>query len=244
MALRWKIAGWVLMASGTLVCGAQTTPAKGVDAGCIPGMKDAAGKICPPQGPAGKSTAEQFPYPGSDAGADVGGAGKKSDLPGAPDAPGKGSAGGSTAGKEFPYPGDSGSGAAPEAPGSSSSSSGESSSNPGGADQPKLNDVGSEGKKTRRAPAEKVQTPEEREAEDLKVAKFYENDGNLNGAYLRAKDAVEAQPDDSEAHFRLAEIAQKMKKKDEAAAEFQAYEKLDPDGLEIKKVKKALQELH
>ena len=210
-------------------------------------MKDAAGKVCPPKGEAGKSAGEQFPFPGSDAGADVDGSVKKRevpDAPGAPDAPGQGKADGKAAGKAFPYPGDSGAGAARDGAGSESSSSGESSSNPDGGDQPKLEDKGSEGKKTRRAAAEKVQTPEERETEDLKVAKFYEDEGNLNAAYLRAKDAVEAQPDDSEAHFRLAEVAQKMKKKDEAVTEFQAYEKLDPDGVKIKKVKKALEELH
>ena len=54
------------------------------------------------------------------------------------------------------------------------------------------------------------------------------------GAYLRAKDAVKTQPDYSAAHFALAEIAQKMKKKDEAIAEFQTYLKLDPDGEKAK----------
>lgn len=208
-------------------------------------MKDAEGKVCPPKGDAGKSAGDQFPYPGSDAGANGGRAGKKSDAPEAPgQGAGAGTAQGKSAGKAFPYPGDSGAGTASDGAGSSSSSSGESSSNPDDGDQPKLEDKGSEGKKSRRAAAEKVQTPEERETEDLKVAKFYEDDGNLNAAYLRAKDAVEAQPDDSEAHFRLAEIAQKMKKKDEAVTEFQAYEKLDPDGVKIKKVKKALEDLH
>jgi Tfp pilus assembly protein PilF len=69
------------------------------------------------------------------------------------------------------------------------------------------------------------------------------NDENYQGAYLRAKDAVQVQPDYSAAHFALAEIAQKMKKKDEAIAEYQAYLKLDPDGEKSKSAKKALADL-
>ena len=79
--------------------------------------------------------------------------------------------------------------------------------------------------------------------EDLSVAKFYMGDGNLQGAYLRAKDAVKIQPDYSASHFALAQIAQKMKKKDEAIAEYQTYLKLDPDGEKAKAAKKALDEL-
>jgi Tfp pilus assembly protein PilF len=88
-----------------------------------------------------------------------------------------------------------------------------------------------------------VQTDDERVDEDLSVAKFYLNDENYQGAYLRAKDAVNIQPEYSAAHFVLAEIAQKMKKKDEAIAEFQTYLKLDPDGEKAKAAKKALADL-
>jgi Tfp pilus assembly protein PilF len=73
---------------------------------------------------------------------------------------------------------------------------------------------------------------------------FYMNDENYAGAYLRAKDAVKIQPEYSETHFALAEIAQKMKKKDEAIAEYQTYLKLDPDGEKAKAAKKALADLH
>ena len=89
----------------------------------------------------------------------------------------------------------------------------------------------------------RVQTDDERVDEDLSVAKFYLNDENYQGAYLRAKDAVNIQPEFSAAHFTLAEIAQKMKKKDEAIAEFQTYLKLDPEGEKAKAAKKALAEL-
>ena len=88
-----------------------------------------------------------------------------------------------------------------------------------------------------------VQSDDERVDEDLKVAKFYMKDDNLPGAYLRAKDAVKTQPDYSATHLALAQIAQKMKKKDEAIAEYQAYLKLDPGGDQAKAAQSALEKL-
>lgn len=90
---------------------------------------------------------------------------------------------------------------------------------------------------------QKLQSDEDRAAEDLEVAHFYESRGSLNAAYLRAKDAVKYQPSDSETHFTLARIAQKMNKREEAISEFSTYLKLDPDGLKIKEANKALAEL-
>ena len=84
---------------------------------------------------------------------------------------------------------------------------------------------------------------DERVDEDLAVAKFYLGNENYQGAYLRAKDAVSVQPDYSKAHFALAEVLQKMKKKEEAVAEYQTYLKLDPEGEKAKAAKKALAEL-
>ena len=88
-----------------------------------------------------------------------------------------------------------------------------------------------------------MQSDEDRATEDLNVAKFYEDRGNLNAAYLRTKDAVKVQPDDPDTHFALAHIAQKMNKRDEAIAEFNAYLKLNPDGVKINEVRKALAQL-
>ena len=75
------------------------------------------------------------------------------------------------------------------------------------------------------------------------MAKFYSDSGNLQGAYLRAKDAVKIQPDYSEARFALAQIAQKLKKKEEAITEYKAYLSLDPNGERKKTVLKALGDL-
>jgi Tfp pilus assembly protein PilF len=88
-----------------------------------------------------------------------------------------------------------------------------------------------------------VQTDDERVDEDLTIARFYMGDGNLQGAYLRAKDAVKVQPDYSNAHFALAQVAQKLKKKDEAIAEFQTYLKLDPEGEKKREAHQALDQL-
>jgi len=68
-------------------------------------------------------------------------------------------------------------------------------------------------------------------------------DENFKGAYLRAKDAVKIQPDYSAAHFTLAQVAQKLKKNDEAIAEFKIYLKLDPTGERSKEAQRALDEL-
>ena len=92
-------------------------------------------------------------------------------------------------------------------------------------------------------PVAKPQTPDQRVDEDLRVAGFYMDNENLAGAYLRAKDAVKTEPDYSETHFMLAQVLQKMKKKDEAIAEYKAYLKMDPNGDRVKAVNRALDEL-
>jgi Tfp pilus assembly protein PilF len=90
---------------------------------------------------------------------------------------------------------------------------------------------------------EKLQTPREREAEDLSVAKFYSDTGDIQGAYLRSQDAVKTAPDDPDAHCALAETALKLNKRDEAIAEFHACLKLDPVDKEAKTARKELAKL-
>ena len=86
----------------------------------------------------------------------------------------------------------------------------------------------------------KLQSPEEREAEDLDVAHFYTQSGDLKGAYLRTQDAVKTAPDDPDAHFALAQTALKLGKTDEAIAEYTACLKLDPDDKQAKAARKEL----
>jgi hypothetical protein len=82
-----------------------------------------------------------------------------------------------------------------------------------------------------------------RVADDLKVAKFYLNDHNVQGAYLRYKDAVDHDPEDPDARFGLAEVAAQLNKRDEAVLNYQACLKVDPGGDHDKASRKALQKL-
>jgi hypothetical protein len=209
-------------------------------------------KPCTPPAPAAKkpsSAAEQFPFPGEPS--------KPKNSPDAPtpstttpDSPGPATNKTSTpsdAAAQHPFPTQP----PPKLPGDDSSSSSSSSGddpNPAPTDDPTAKGDPSnppEGTSVHRKlpKVKRVQTDDERVDEDLSVAKFYMNDENYQGAYLRAKDAVSIQPDYSAAHFALAEILQKMKKKDDAIAEFQTYLKLDPEGEKAKAAKKALAEL-
>jgi tetratricopeptide (TPR) repeat protein len=179
-------------------------------------------------------------------------------VPQSPDAPSGSSSATPAAPKSFPFPGDPGK----PAEGTSSSSSSSSSSSaddaipvdpdaPANA-TPGLKDEGSSGKSAtpgrhilhRVNPVgTKLQTNDEREQEDLDVAHFYVDSGDLQGAYLRGKDAVKIAPDDPDAHFTLAEVALKLNKKDEAIAEFSAVLKLDPTDKQAKDARKALGKL-
>ena len=89
----------------------------------------------------------------------------------------------------------------------------------------------------------KLQTSDERETEDLDVAHFYLQTGDLQGAYLRSQDAVKTAPDDPDAHFALAGIALKLNKRDEAIAEYTACLKLDPPNNQARDARKALARL-
>ena len=197
------------------------------------------------------SNADRFPFPGENSGAPT------PPIPSSP-APSSNSrppqgpgAGGS--GAAFPFPDET-----PAAGGSSSSSSSSSSSDdanpdaspnaaPGG-----LQDRGSEGSNApegrhllhRVNPiGTKLQSADEREAEDLDVAHFYAQTGDLKGAYTRSLDAVKIAPDDPDAHFALAEAALKLGKRDEAIAEYDACLKLDPVDKEAKAARKELAKL-
>jgi tetratricopeptide (TPR) repeat protein len=241
LPIRIALAGFVLVA---VAAGQTSAPQKPADQPCASGSQNSSSsssdKPCT-QSPDTKppAAAEQFPFPGEPSAP----AKSPSDSP---DAPAPASTRKSAA-DEHPFPGE----APPALPGSDSpSSSSSSSSSSDDADKTDKPDVpwadqpASTRSARRKLPkVEKVQTPEDRVAEDLSVAKFYESRGNLNAAYLRTKDAVKTQPDDPDTHFALAQIAQKMQKREEAVAEFNTYLKLDPDGLNIKAARKALSQL-
>lgn len=79
--------------------------------------------------------------------------------------------------------------------------------------------------------------------DDMKVAKFYENDGNWMGAYLRYKDVVERDATEEDAHWGWAQMAEKLNKPDEAREHYAEYLKLDPDGEYAREAHRALQKL-
>ncbi|WP_183815037.1 tetratricopeptide repeat protein [Tunturibacter empetritectus] len=221
-------------------CHAQTTPAQNPPPPC-PAPGQTTSQPATPCSPAKKpSVAEQFPFPGSSTKPST----SQTPPPDSPPDSPSSTTTPSSAAEEHPFP----TTPAPRLPGDDSSSS--SSSDSGNADPDAVPDTdlpkpGTEGSSVHRKlpKVKRVQTDDERVDEDLKVAKFYMHDDNLPGAYLRAQDAVKIQPDYSAAHYALAEIAQKMKKKDEAIAEFQTYLKLDPDGENAKQAHKALDQL-
>jgi len=253
MAVAAALAAWVAMP-----CGAQTKPSDNPAPCSVTPQPDPCGAT---PAPAGKPGAMQrFPFPGETSGSPSpadSGAPSLSGAPQAPDAPDAPSA--PAVKKDFPFPGDSSTPDAPASPGASSSSSSSSSSDDspavdanGNPVAPALQDKGTEG-----APAAsgrhilhrvnpigtKLQSADERESEDLDIAHYYVQTGDLKGAYLRGQDAVKTAPDDPEAHFVLAEIALKLNKKDEAIAEYNACLKLDPIEKEAKDARKALARL-
>ncbi len=87
------------------------------------------------------------------------------------------------------------------------------------------------------------QTTDQREAEDLRVAAFYHDDGNFRGMYERATDAVSLADDDADAHLALAEAARRLGKLDEALTHYRKCLTLDPVPKTKKAAEKALKEM-
>ena len=224
----------------SLASRAQTPPAQNPPPCPAPTQTQPPDQSAKPCTPAPKkSAAEQFPFPGQSA--------KPATPPDSPTPTPSPSTTPADAAAKHPFPTQP----PPKLPGddstsssSSSSSSGDEPDNP--AATPNFDGNPPEGTSVHRKlpKPQHLQSDDERVDEDLTVAKFYFHDENYQGAYLRAKDAVSIQPDYSATHFALAQAAQKLKKKDEAIAEYQAYLKLDPDGEKAKESKKALADLN
>ena len=260
------MAGLFAAAAFATVAVAQTTTQT------TPGNSPAPCSVVPQPAPCGskpadsKTTTDKFPFPGESSPPPQPGAATPSlsGVPQATDPPQAPLNPGVPANKKFPFPGESGAAAKPGGtPGSSSSSSSSSSADgdanpadaasaPDTSGAPELKDSGSEGQQTLpgrhilhrvNPPGTKLQSPEERAAEDLNVAKFYLDSGNLPAAYTRSQDAVKLLPDDPEAHFTLAEAAAKLNKRDEAIEQYQQCLKLDPIDKQAKAATKALARL-
>ncbi len=193
------------------------------------------------------SATEQFPYPGDStppASTPPPGAPSDNSTPDAPAPITRQSPAAPAAAKQFPYPGDS---PAPDPGSSSSSSSSSAGADPDSATEADPDNSPSSGVKQtprRKLPKPKsLQTDDEREAEDLTVARFYRDRGNWNAAYQRSKDAVQHQTDDPDAHLLLAETAEKLNKREEAIAEYKAILTLDSSNSQLKAARKALARL-
>jgi tetratricopeptide (TPR) repeat protein len=207
------------VALSTAACVAQARPAP-----CPPANQTAT-KPCTPATsqpstpPLAPAPAQQFPFPGE--------ADKPATTP-ASNAPKP------SADTEHPFPTQS-----PDMPGDPGSSSSSSSSSSDSGDTPDTAPT-----QRRKLPkVQNLQSPDDRVDEDLRVAKFYFNQENFLAAYMRSKDAVKTEPDYAPTHFSLAQAAEKMKKSDEAKAEYNAYLKLAPNGEDAKAAHKALDQL-
>ena len=182
-----------------------------------------------------KSSADEFPFPEPDkapaAGKEAGAANKSSagDLPFPED---DSKAGSSSSSSSSSSDDASAPGAQPDAGGDKVDGSTDPGQPQGRHLLHRVNPIGT-----------KLQTPEEREAEDLDIAHYYTQTGDVKGAYLRSEDAVKTAPDDPDAHFALAEAALKLNKLDEAIAEYSACLKLDPTDKEAKAARKELARL-
>ena len=174
------------------------------------------GEETPAPAPSGASPAKQFPYPGD----------------ASPPAPA------ATPNKQFPYPGDSGSSS------SSSSSSSSTSSDPDdpldtSSPAPSPSSTGNTVRRKLPKPTH-LQSDDEREAEDVKVAQYYLDSGNDLGAYNRLKDAVKLIHDDPEAFYLLGTVASRLHKQPEALDAYNKFLDLEPDTRRAKSLRRTL----
>lgn len=81
-------------------------------------------------------------------------------------------------------------------------------------------------------------------AKDMDVGDFYLTEKkNYKGAELRFRDALERKPNDPAATFRLAQSLEGLGQLDEARTGYDAYLKLQPDGVFAGQAKKSLERL-
>jgi tetratricopeptide (TPR) repeat protein len=86
-------------------------------------------------------------------------------------------------------------------------------------------------------------TNEQQTSKDIDVGYFYLKDKNYRAAESRLKEALELSPDNPVALIGLAQAQQKLGERDAARQNYEAYLKVQPDGADSDKVKKALEQL-
>ena len=230
---------------------AQSKPADGGTAPVTPPANGQTPTPAAPQGttPGSANPGKSFPFPGENAPPASGQTGQPTS--GAPPS------------SKFPFPGENSSGNPANGPlndsgssGDSSNSSSSSSSSSGPPDRdPSAGPLGdgdtdpaAKAAEARRAARSKRgiefhQTTDQRESEDLRVAAFYQDDGDYKGAYERATDAVSLVGDDADAHFALAEAARRLGKLDEAETHYKKCLALDPVPKTKRAAEKALKQM-
>jgi hypothetical protein len=230
--------------------GTDTSSGSGSGLPAAPGSAEApaqtpgnGGNPAVPATPGGDSNApagQRFPFPGENpsgagAGSSAGGA-----KPAGAENPGglqdAGSSGSSSSGAQ-------GSDSSSSSSSNDSSSSDDSGVGPLAGDNDAAAKAAADRHRKKLPAAPLPQTDSAREQEDIKVAGFYQNDGDYKGAYDRSKDAVALADDDAEAHLALAEAARKLGKLDEAESNYKKCLTLDPVPKVKRAAEKALKEM-
>ena len=84
---------------------------------------------------------------------------------------------------------------------------------------------------------------EQQAAKDAEVGYYYLREKNYLAAESRLREAVKLKPNSPEALIGLAQAQQKLGKRSNARQSYETYLKLNPDGPDAEKVKKALAQL-
>jgi tetratricopeptide (TPR) repeat protein len=86
-------------------------------------------------------------------------------------------------------------------------------------------------------------TDEQQAAKDIDVGYYYLKDKSYRAAESRLKEALQLSPNNPAALIGLAQAQQKLGEGDAARQNYEAYLKIQPDGSDSEKVKKALAQL-
>ena len=234
----------LLALAASLSAPGQGTPAKPA---CSTDPKSS--NPCPTPPPA--APAQAFPYPGDSPSAPAPSQTPARQFPSPGDAQPPASP--TSPNQPFPFPGDKSSGkktpAGQPSDDSSASSSSSSSSNSSDPDDP-LDPSSSTpapsatGNTVRRKLPKPthLQSDEEREAEDVKVAQFYSDSGNTLGAYNRLKDAIKLAQDDADAFYLLGSVASRLGKQPESLDAYTKFLALEPDTRRAKSLRHTLED--
>ena len=84
---------------------------------------------------------------------------------------------------------------------------------------------------------------QKRVVEDLQLGDAHMKERNYHGAEFRFEDALQYEPDNPEATFKLAEALQNLGRKNEACTQYKNYLKIDPSGSFSDRANKCLQKM-